>query len=388
MNKNNNTSKFLPYGRQTIEQDDIDAVVDVLGSDFLTTGPKIQEFEKVLEEKTGAAHAVVVGNGTQALHLSCLAAGLGKGDYAIVPSMTFLATANAVRYCGADVIFSDVDEKTGLMKPHHLQEALDQNKDKNIKAVLPVHLGGQLVDLAEIKDIAATHHLTVMADACHALGGTYKNNLVGACAYEDMSVFSFHPVKNIAMGEGGAITTNDKVLADKMRNWRNHGMIPKPEDGLWLYEMHDLGYNYRATDIQCALGITQLNKLERFIKKRRELVAIYDELLAPFAPFVRVPDRTSEGNPAWHLYAIRIDFKGIKKTRSEFMVALKEKNIGTQVHYIPVHTQPYYKELYGEQSLSGVQTYYDSILSIPLFPSMEKADVERVVDEIRQIITV
>ena len=378
--------KFLPYGRQTIEQDDIEAVVDVLGSNFLTTGPKIAEFEKILTEKTGAKEAIVVGNGTQALHLACLAADLGADDFAIVPSVTFLATANAVRYCGANVIFSDVDPETGLMRAQDLQQALDQNKDKNIKAVLPVHLGGQTVDLKAIKDIADQHSLKIIADSCHALGSKQGNNWVGSCAYEDMATFSFHSVKNIAMGEGGAVTINDAALAEKIRCLRNHGMIAKPAEGPWVYEIEEIGYNHRVTDIQCALGVSQLRKLDRFIEKRQELVARYDALLNPFSPFVRPPARVSYCEPAWHLYAVRVNFEKIGKNRAEFMNALKKKGIGTQVHYIPVHTQPYYTALYGKQNLPGAEAYYNMTLSLPLFPTMENSDVERVVHEIEALL--
>ncbi len=378
--------KFLPYGRQTIEQDDIEAVVETLKSDYLTTGPKIQEFEKLLATKTGADEAVVVGNGTQALHLACLAAGLEEEDYAIVPTLTFLATANAVRYCGADVIFCDVDPDTGLMTAATLQTAIDQNTDKKIKAILPVHLGGQSVDLKAIKEIADKNNLKIIADSCHALGSKYGNNWIGSCSYEDMATFSFHPVKNIAMGEGGAITTNDKALADKMRIMRTHGMVQKPEMGPWYYEMPELGYNDRATDIQCALGVSQLNKLDRFVEKRSALVALYDDLLKPLAPLVLPPSKVSNCEPAWHLYAVRIDFDKIGMGRAEFMTVLKEKGIGSQVHYIPVHTQPYYKNLYGEKNLSGADKFYQATLSLPLFPSMEESDVSRVVTVIKSII--
>lgn len=384
---NSTLTKFLPYGRQTIEQDDIDAVSEVLKSDFLTTGPQVSELEKLIAEQTGAKEAVVVGNGTQALHLACIEADLQKGDAAIVPSLTFLATANAVRYCGADVIFCDVSPDTGLMEAKHLQDAIDQNPDKNIKAVLPVHLGGQCVAPKSIKEIASRNNLKIIADACHAIGATYNDAPVGDCQYEDMSVFSFHPVKNMTMGEGGAITTNNKDSADKMRLMRSHNMIPKPENGQWIYEMPEIGYNYRATDIQCALGITQIKKLDRFIQKRRQLVALYDELLIPLSPIIKPPTKVKGCNPAWHLYAIQIDFEKAGVTRAKLMNALKEKNIGTQVHYIPVHTQPYYKKLYGKQQLSGTMDFYKKTLSLPLFPTMEKEDVVRVVNAIKTIIT-
>lgn len=370
---------MLPYGRQTIEQDDIEAVAEALRSDFLTTGPRVQAFEKALAESVGAKEAVVVGNGTHALHLACLAAGLGPGDFAIVPSVTFLATANAVRYCGADVLFCDVDPQTGLIDMEHLKELLSIHTDKAIKAVLPVHLTGQLVDLEAIQALSKHYGFKVIADTCHALGSVAGEYQAGSGGYEDMSTFSFHPVKTIAMGEGGAITTNDKDLAGLMRRLRSHGMEAVPEKGLWFYEMKDIGYNYRATDLQCALGLSQLKKLDRFVEARSRLVALYDSLLESLDPIIKSPKKIEGQNPAWHLYALRIDFEAIGQSRDRCMHSLRDAGIGTQVHYIPIHTQPYYVDLYGEQSLPGAEAYYKSTLSIPLFPAMQDTDVHRVV---------
>ena len=376
---------MLPYGKQTIEQDDIDAVVDVLKSDFLTTGPKVAEFEAALCQVTGASEAVVVGNGTHALHLACMAAGLGEGDFAIVPTLTFLATANAVRYCGADVIFCDVDADTGLIDLAALQALLEQHADKSIKAILPVHLAGQIVDLTAIKNLLNGREIKIIADACHAIGGHKGNYSVGSSTLEDMSCFSFHPVKTICMGEGGAITLNDADLANKMRTWRSHAMVKTPDIGAWAYEMSDLGYNYRATDFQCALGISQLQKLARFAQKRQQLVSLYNELFADLAPFV-LPSKQLEGQePAWHLFAARFDFDAIGKTRDQVMKALFDQGIGTQVHYIPVHAQPYYTNLYGEQSMLGAETYYHQTLSLPLYPLMDEADVRSVVAAIKAV---
>ena len=382
------SSKFLPYGRQTIEADDIEAVTQALQDDFLTTGPKVAAFEKLFAETVGSKEAVAVGNGTHALHLACLALGLGEGDYAIVPAITFLATANAIRYCGADVIFADVDPLTGLMTPDSFQQTIDSHRGKNIKAVLPVHLGGHVVDLASIQKIAQKHNIKIIADACHALGGSIGEHAVGSCFYEDMATFSFHPVKNITMGEGGAITTNDTAFADKMRSLRSHGMIPDQQGKPWSYEMEEMGYNYRVTDIQCALGLSQLKKLDRFISKRCEFVEIYNKLFEDISPFVKTPVPALEENKsAWHLYALRIDFAGLKISRAEFMNALKARNIGSQVHYIPVSSQPYYTDLYGGIDLPGAEIYYEATLSIPLFPTMTKQDAERVVDAIKDIIS-
>lgn len=380
---------MFPYGKQTIEQDDISEVIKALQSDYLTTGPQISKFEQELAKKVGAKEAVAVGNGTQALHIACIAAGLGPGDYAIVPTLTFLATANAVRYCGADVIFCDSDPDTGLIDIEALKVLLETNKDKNIKAVLPVHLAGQLVDLPAIRKLADEYGLKIIADTCHALGSTstkeetsYK---AGECRYEDMATFSFHPVKTIATGEGGAITTNNSKLADRMRRLRSHGMEHKTQSGPWFYEMNELGYNYRITDIQCALGLSQLKKLDRFIEERRELAKIYDKLLAQCAPLILPPKREDNQNTAWHLYALRVDFEAIGKSRAEVMMSLREKGIGTQVHYIPVHTQPYYEALYGKQELPGANRYYERTLSIPLYPLLEKEDAHKIIQEISEI---
>lgn len=375
----NSEHMFLPYGRQTIEEDDIEAVTQVLQSHYLTTGPKTGEFETALAAKLGAKEAVVCGNGTQALHLACIAAGIGPTDAVIVPAITFLATANAARYCGAEVIFADVDPDTGLLTRDTLQQAIDRNRDKHIKVVFPVHLGGQAIDLTDIRDIADTHHLTIIADSCHALGTIYNHHAIGGCAYEDLATFSFHPVKTIAMGEGGAITTNDPEKAALMRKLRSHGMSPRPDSGPWAYEMDALGYNYRASDIHCALGLSQLNKLDRFIARRRELADLYDERLAPLAPVIKPPKRVPNCNPGWHLYAIRMDFERAGVSRTHVMQQLKEQGIGTQVHYIPVHSQPYYERLYGSQHLPGARRYYEHTLSLPLYPGMEQQDAERVV---------
>lgn len=376
---------MLPYGRQTIEDDDIAAVSDALTSDFLTTGPRVEQFEEELKKITGAKYAVAVANGTVAPHLACIAAGLKESDCAIVPSLTFLATANAVRYCGADVVFADVDPDTGLMTADTFSQALAKT-DKKPKTVLPVHLTGQPVDLKEIRAIADDNNMTVIADSCHALGTQYGGKPIGCGEFEHLSTFSFHPVKTIAMGEGGAVTTNDKEAADKVRRLRHHGIIPKPEVGPWYHKVEELGYNYRLSDIQCALGISQLKKLDRFLKRRAELVALYDELFKDMAPIIRRPKRVTEEFIGWHLYALLINFAEAGTTRKDVMMALKEKGIGSQVHYIPVHTQPYYKNLYGEQNLEGAQTYYEHTLSIPLYPTLSDDDAQRVAETFKSIL--
>jgi UDP-4-amino-4,6-dideoxy-N-acetyl-beta-L-altrosamine transaminase len=392
--------KFLPYGRQVIDDDDIAAVTAVLRGDWLTTGPTIEEFESALAARVGARFAVACSSGTAALHLATLAAGLKHGDYAVVPSMTFLATANAVRYADAEVVFADVDGDTGLLRPEDLEAALARAQGR-VVAVLPVHLAGQTADMAAIAEIAQRHGMAVIEDACHALGSTYQAGgeifQVGSCRHSTMAVFSFHPVKTIAMGEGGAITTNDLELYKKLMMLRSHGMTrnlsefhnadlafgadgnPNP----WYYEMPVIGFNYRASDIHCALGLSQLGKLDNFIERRRALVVQYDKLLAPLIPQVRLPERVPACSPAWHLYAPRCDFATIEGGRGGLMQRLRDAGVGTQVHYIPVHRQPYYLERLGEQQLPGAMKYYRGTLSLPLFPSMTDADVARVVDALK-----
>jgi UDP-4-amino-4,6-dideoxy-N-acetyl-beta-L-altrosamine transaminase len=391
-------SDFLPYSRQTIDNDDIDAVVQVLRGDWLTTGPAVVAFEAALAERTSAPHAIACANGTVALHLAALAMGLGEGDVAIVPTVTFLATANAVRYTGAEVVFADVDPDSGLMTASTLKEALARAGDGKARAVLPVHLAGQTVDMAAISDISDTADLTVIEDAAHAIGTMVDDNgkliPVGSCANSVMTTFSFHPVKTIAMGEGGAITTRDPALAERLAQLRNHGMSQAEEgfseteqafaaDGTrnpWYYEMAELGFNYRVTDMQCALGFSQMSKLDASIARRHEIVAWYDERLAGLAPLVLPLKRTGNCAPAWHLYVALIDFAAAGIERGALMTALRSDGIGTQVHYIPVHRQPYYRRRYGAMDLPGADRYYERALSLPMFPAMEEGDVDRVVE--------
>lgn len=392
------TESFLPYGRQWIDDDDIEAVRAVLQSDYLTTGPAVDAFEAALMTVTGAPDAVACNSGTAALHLAMLALGIGPGDAVVVPTVTFLATANAARYVGAEVIFSDVDPDTGIMTDANLEEALRRAGRAQVKAVLPVHLGGQTPDLAAISAVATPLGIAVIDDACHNIGGHYgagdHAEPVGACGHTTMSAFSFHPAKTVTMGEGGAVTIADAELAQRLRDFRNHGMTRDPErytnagaardaDGTvnpWYYEMAQPGFNYRASDIQCALGTSQLAKLSSFVDRRRALVSLYDRQLAALAPVVLPPARLETGNPAWHLYAARIDFDAVGQSRASVMNGLREQGIGSQVHYIPVHTQPYYHDLYGEIPLPGADAYYSRTLSLPLYPSMNDDDVVRVAE--------
>ncbi|MCK5373848.1 MAG: UDP-4-amino-4,6-dideoxy-N-acetyl-beta-L-altrosamine transaminase [Alphaproteobacteria bacterium] len=381
---------MIPYSRQNINEDDISAVTEVLRGDFLTTGPKIKEFEDAICEITNTKYAIACSNGTIALHLAGIAFGLKEGDAVIVPSVTFLATANAARYCGAEVMFSDVDPDSGLMQASDLEHALKRCKDLglNPRAVFPVHLTGQCVNIEEISKTAKASGLKILTDAAHAIGGELHGKPVGSCDHEDACAFSFHPVKTIATGEGGAVTTNDAKLAAKMRTLRHHSMQTTPKKGAWCYEMEELGYNYRITDIQCALGISQLKRLGNFVARRRELVALYDKLLEPLAPVLKPPPKMQYCNPGWHLYAVKIDFAAANITRQNFMAALHDKGIGTQVHYIPVHTQPYYKKRYGNIELPGAESYYEQTLSLPLYPTLRNEDIHFIVNEITKAIQV
>ena len=396
---------FLPYGRQQIDERDIDAVVDVLRSDWLTTGPAVVHFEQALAQRCNVGLAVSCSSGTAALHLACLALDLRPGDAAIVPSVTFLATANAVRMTGAEIVFADTDPDNGLLTPATLQAALDRAAAAGlkVKAVLPVHLAGQCADMMGLARIARAQGIALVEDACHAIG-TYhacpdgSAAPVGACRLSDMAIFSFHPVKTIAAGEGGAVTTNDPDLAKRMRALRSHGMTHEAAEfgtadmafdsagnaNPWYYEMPEIGWNYRLSDIHAALALSQLGRLEQFVEQRRFLAQRYDEALAPLAGLV-TPIRRSRGClPAWHLYSVLIDFAALGTERSQVMAELRAAGIGTQVHYIPVHRQPYYRQHQPGLALDGADAYYRRTLSLPLFAGMDAADPRRVVDVLQR----
>jgi UDP-4-amino-4,6-dideoxy-N-acetyl-beta-L-altrosamine transaminase len=389
-------SAFLPYGRQLIEDDDIAAVIEALREPFLTTGPRVGAFEAALRDATGAEHVVACSSGTAALHLACLALDLGPGGQAIVPSITFLATANAPRLVGAEVVFADVDPDSGLMTPETFEEALQ--RARSAKAVLPVHLNGSFAPMAEIGRLAAARGLAVIEDACHALGTTYRaegrEGLVGDGRFGELTVFSFHPVKAVTTGEGGAVATRDRRLAERMRRLRCHGLTRKREhlrhtdcaldaDGTaapWYYEMHEPGLNYRIPDVLCALGISQLGKLDRFLHRRRQLAAGYDRSISALGELVRPAARPAYCASAFHLYPVLIDIEACGVSRAVVTERLSQLGIGTQVHYIPVHRQPYYRGRGCAVDLPGADAYYDRVLSLPIHPAMADDDVDRVLD--------
>ncbi|CAN5234955.1 UDP-4-amino-4,6-dideoxy-N-acetyl-beta-L-altrosamine transaminase [soil metagenome] len=382
---------FLPYGRQSIDEDDIAAVAEALRSDYLTTGPRVEAFEDAFAARVGARHAVACSNGTTALHLTTMAVEAGPGDVCIVPSITFLATANCARYQGADVVFADVDPATGLMTPDTLAEAIERVGARPIAAVLPVHLAGRMADMPAIRELADSRGAAVIEDACHALGSTAGFGQAGDCRHSAMACFSFHPVKTIATGEGGMITTNDDDLAQRLRIGRTHGMVregfvtPGHDNEPWWYEQQTLGSNYRLPDVLCALGLSQMKKLDGFVARRQALAARYDGLLGGLSPVVKTI--ASRGQPALHLYVALIDFEASGVSRVEVCRRLKDKGVGTQVHYIPVHRQPYYRALYGDQHLPGAEAWYARCLSLPLYPGMADDDPDRVVEALSEALS-
>lgn len=375
---------MLPYGRQSISEDDIQTVVDVLRSDWLTTGPKVAEFEEALAAQVGAKYAVAYSSGTAALHGAAFAAGLKPGDEAITSPLTFAATANCVLYQGARPVFADVSPDTLNLDPDLLAERITPNT----RAILPVDYAGHPADLDPILALGERHGLTVIEDACHALGADYKGRRTGSIAH--MAVFSFHPVKHVATGEGGMVTTDRADLAENLRRFRNHGISSdarqRHASGQWHYEMVQLGFNYRLTDIACALGISQLKKLEANLARRREIAARYTaafrNLRGVIAPSVR-PDV----NPAWHLYPIRVNPSHLKKDRAHMFRALRAENIGVNVHYIPVHLHPYYRDRFGYQGgeYPVAETAYEQLISLPMFHAMTEQDVEDVIAAVSKV---
>lgn len=395
--------KPLPYGRQVIDDDDVAAVIAVLKSDFLTTGPEVPALEAAFAEAVGARHAIACSSGTAGLHLVAMALDAGPGSSVVVPGITFLATANAFRMTGAEVVFADVDPDTGLMTPRTAREALARASQPP-RAIVPVHLGGQTADMAGLAAAAEEAGAVLAEDACHALGTTYRTGAathrVGSGVHALASVFSLHPVKTVTSGEGGVVTTNDPELAERLARFRNHGMVRAAEsftdrtlafapDGTvnrWYYEMPEMGLNYRLTDFQAALGRSQLAKLSRFAEARRRLVEFYDRRFASLAPIVRPVAMVLGCDAVRHLYQVLIDFEATGLDRNAFMAALAEEGILTQVHYIPVHRQPYYRSAAPGLSLPGAETFYGRTLSLPLFAAMDEADARRVVEAIERLV--
>lgn len=370
----------IPYGRQYIDEDDINAVIEVLRGDYLTTGPYVNEFEERFAAYVGARYAVAVSSGTSALHLACLAGDINKGSEVITSTMSFAASANCAVYVGAKPVLADIDKNTYNISPDEIEKRIS-NKTR---AIIPVHYSGLPCFMDEIQEIARKNNLLVIEDACHALGARYEDSLIGDCKYSDMAVFSFHPVKHITTGEGGMITTNSKLIYDRLIMLRSHGITRDPESfsedshGDWYYEMQMLGYNYRLTDIQSALGISQLKKIDQFVSRRREIANMYNEALKDLP--VDLPVEPVDCTSSFHLYLIKTN-KDTRIDRAGLYSRLKNKGINCQVHYMPIHTLPFYRRELGYDwgDYPTAEDHYKRVLSIPIFPAMEDWDVEMVV---------
>jgi UDP-4-amino-4,6-dideoxy-N-acetyl-beta-L-altrosamine transaminase len=388
---------MIPYGRHHIDDDDVQAVVRVLRSGTLTQGPTIESFEKAIAEYVGAKYAVAVASGTAALHLAAIAAGVGPGRALVTSPITFVASANAALYTGGRALFADIDPDTVNLCPASLSRVLDENRD--VRAVIPVHFSGLPCDMAAIKAASDRAGAVIIEDAAHALGATYPTGeRVGSCRHSLMTIFSFHPVKAIAAGEGGMITTNDEPTYRHLLRLRSHGInklddpLELPDQGVaegvrnpWYYEMQELGYHFRITDIQSALALSQLGKIEKFLAKRRTLVARYDAAFASFR-HCRPAQSTGRHESGHHLYVVRIDFGAIGSSRAEVMHKLRARNIGTQVHYIPVPAQPFYRRLgFRPEDYPHAQRYYEEALTIPLFYDLTDAEQEGVISALREL---
>lgn len=368
---------YIPYGRQSIDEKDIEAVVQVLRSDYLTTGPKISEFEKKVADYVGAKYAVAVNSGTAALHIACLAAGIGRGDEVITTPITFAASSNCILYCGGTPVFADIDENTYNLDPQEVEKKITDRT----KAIIPVHFTGQPCDMDALAEIADRHNLLIIEDAAHALGASYKNKRIGSIS--DMTCFSFHPVKPITTGEGGMVTTNNEELYKRLVLFRSHGItrdesLLTANPGGWYYEQLELGYNYRITDISCALGISQMDKLEGFIEKRKVIAKRYNEAFK-VKDGIKTPWQLPGSESGWHLYMIQL----MDKDRKEVFDELRSDGIGVNVHYIPVYKHPYYrKNGYEHICCKNAERFYERAISLPIFPALTGEQQQYVIDKV------
>lgn len=376
---------YLAYGKQKIDEDDINSVVKVLKGDYLTTGPIVSEFENSVAKYVGTKYAVAVSNGTAALHMACYAAGISEGDEVLVPAITFAASSNCVLYCGGKPVFIDIDPKSYNIDINKIKEKITSKT----KAIIPVDFAGQSVDMDSILKIAEEYNLIVIEDAAHALGSEYKNEKVGSKAH--MTEFSFHPVKPITTGEGGVVVTNSKKLYEKMILFRSHGITRNSNlmienQGPWYYEQIDLGYNYRLTDIQSALGLSQIKKLDDFILKRREIVNKYNEAFKDLKEIV-TPFENEYSKSGHHIYVLLLNLDKLKCGRKEIFEALQAENIGVNVHYLPVYLHPYYKKLgYKKGECPVAEDIYNRMITIPLFPSMSDKDIKDVIEAVKKVL--
>ena len=384
---------FIPYGKQNINQADIDSVVSVLQSDFLTQGPQVPLFEKSVAELVGAKHALAVNSATSALHIACLALDLGEGDILWTSPITFVASANCALYCGAEVDFVDIDPRTYNMSVDELRLKLEAAKlvNKLPNIVVPVHLCGQSCDMQAIHMLAQEYDFKIIEDASHAIGGKYQNHYIGSCQYSDVTVFSFHPVKIITTAEGGMVVTNNADLAQKMDLYRSHGVTRNPQlmmketEGPWYYQQVDLGFNYRMTELQAALGVSQLYRLHEFVSKRHQIAQRYNEILHNLP--VVLPYQLPQTYSGLHLYVIRIQLDRIKKSRKEIFESLRAKNIGVNVHYIPVHTQPYYQAMgFTVGDFPQAEAYYEAAISLPMYPDLSEDQLNYIYQSLKEVL--
>lgn len=384
---------LIPYGRQDISGADIQAVVDVLRSDFLTQGPAVPAFEQVVSDYCGAQHAVAVNSATSALHIACLALGVGKGDVVWTSPITFVASANCALYCGANVDFVDIDSRTYNLSVEQLEIKLKQAQQQNRlpKVVIPVHLCGQSCEMERIHQLSLEYGFRIIEDASHAIGGKYQGEAIGSCRYSDITIFSFHPVKIITTAEGGIAVTNHAELAEKMTLLRSHGITRDPaqmtheSDGAWYYQQVDLGFNYRMTDMQAALGLSQMQRLDVFVQRRHELAQWYNELLAHLP--LTLPWQHPDSYSGLHLYVIRLQLNAIQLTHREVFDALRQQGIGVNLHYIPVHTQPYYQAMgFQNGDFPESKQYYQEAISLPMFSAMTAGQQTKVCKTLESII--
>ncbi|AZN38491.1 UDP-4-amino-4,6-dideoxy-N-acetyl-beta-L-altrosamine transaminase [Paenibacillus albus] len=384
MDKQPTRSTLLPYGKQWLEEDDIESVVSVLRSEFITQGPQIDKFERKVADYVGAKYAVAFCNGTAALHGACFAAGIGVGDEVITTPITFLASSNCVLYLGGTPVFADIDKNTYNINPDEIESKLTERT----KAIIAVDFTGQPAEMDRIEMIARDRGLTVIHDAAHSLGASYGGREVGT--FGDMTMFSFHPVKHITTGEGGMIVTDNEDYYRRLLLFRNHGMtrdtqFMEANDGPWYYEMHELGFNYRMTDMQAALGVTQMDRLDQFVARRRMIASQYNKAFVDLKGLT-VPAQHLSANSSWHLYVLRFDLEQFTADRKELFEALRTENIGVNVHYIPVYHQPYYrKQGYADVNCPQAEEYYASTISLPLFPKMTEVDVNDVILAVRKV---
>jgi len=372
---------FIPYGHQWIDNSDVRAVIKVLKGDWITQGPKIKEFENAVAKYCGVKYAVAVSSGTAALHAAYAVAGIKAGDEVITTPLSFAATSNAIIYCGGVPVFVDIQEDTLNINPKEIEKKIT----KKTKAITPVDFAGQPCDYDEILKIAKKYKLLIIEDAAHALGSEYKGKRIGSFA--DMTILSFHPVKTITTGEGGMVLTNNKDFYDKLKIFRHHGMIKKPENGGWYYEIEKPGYNYRLTDFQCALGLSQLKKIDKFIKIRREIVGKYNKAFRNIEEII-IPTERNYAKSAWHIYVIQLRLEKLRADRKKIFEALRKENLGVQVHYIPVHLQPFYRKKFGYKirNFPVAERYYQRAITLPLFPKMTDKEVEGVIQAVKKII--